>query len=95
MDGYWGGRTANVEWCEAVTHGFTYSPYIAETFNTFSNIFFVLAAINGLTRACKLRLPIAFHTTEALILLVATGSSSFHSTQVLLYAAYKMIHADT
>eukprot|EP00959_Pyramimonas_sp_CCMP1952_P421175 8822842-Pyramimonas_sp.AAC.2 len=82
MGGHWGARTANVEWCEAVTHGYAHSPYVAEMFNMLSNVFFVMAAMRGLQRARELHLPPAFHTTEALILMVAAGSAGFHATQV-------------
>jgi dihydroceramidase len=41
-DGFWGPVTSSVDWCE---RNYEYSPYIAEMFNTVSNLFYIICTI--------------------------------------------------
>ena len=40
--GYWGKPTASVDWCES---NYQHSHYIAETFNTISNLWYIISAL--------------------------------------------------
>ncbi|KZT55676.1 alkaline phytoceramidase [Calocera cornea HHB12733] len=84
--GFWGAHTSSIDWCE---DNYVNFPYIAETWNSFSNISYLFLGIHG-----------ALHTVglphrERLVLLhlgvacIGIGSFIFHATlnwyaQVLL-----------
>ncbi|KAK3094993.1 hypothetical protein FSP39_008837 [Pinctada imbricata] len=42
VDGLWGSPTATIDWCE---ENYKVTPFIAEFWNTLSNIFFIIPSI--------------------------------------------------
>jgi hypothetical protein len=88
--------TSNIEWCEAVTHAHAYSPLIAEFFNTWSNIVFIIVGFIGLRRSL-MKQPSIQHVptiskqnllahifTDMMIVIVGLGSMWFHSQRSYL-----------
>jgi len=65
----------SVVWCEFVTSSYSTSSHIAEWNNSLSNVFYLLAAVYGLTRVLHTKLPIEF--TYAEIVMGAVGSGSY------------------
>ncbi|CEL60894.1 Alkaline ceramidase 3 OS=Mus musculus GN=Acer3 PE=2 SV=1 [Rhizoctonia solani AG-1 IB] len=82
--GFWGNHTSTIDWCE---NNYVHTQFIAETYNTLSNIPFVVLAIVGAAAVLRpngeLRpLPHSgrFMLMHALLALVGTGSFVFHAT---------------
>ncbi|CAE6380953.1 unnamed protein product [Rhizoctonia solani] len=82
--GFWGNHTSTIDWCE---NNYEHTQFIAETYNTLSNIPFVVLAVVGAITVLRpngeLRpLPHArrFMLMHALLALVGTGSLVFHAT---------------
>ncbi|KAJ1304590.1 hypothetical protein OPQ81_005733 [Rhizoctonia solani] len=82
--GFWGNHTSTIDWCES---NYVHTRFIAETYNTLSNIPFVVLAVVGAVAVLRpngeLRpLPHArrFMLMHALLALVGTGSFVFHAT---------------
>jgi dihydroceramidase len=77
--GYWGNATASVDWCE---QNYQHSPYIAETFNSFTNIFYTIIALYGFLklRASSNNPPIPLQIVYFLVFVVSFGSFTFHAT---------------
>ncbi|KAL0485062.1 dihydroceramidase [Acrasis kona] len=83
---YWGKPTANINWCEP---DYVHSPYIAETFNTFSNLVYLFVAISGFLRIFR-SVPkessisridlLRFYILHLCAVAVFIGSSLFHAT---------------
>ncbi|KAJ3028003.1 UNVERIFIED_CONTAM: Alkaline ceramidase 3 [Siphonaria sp. JEL0065] len=77
-EGFWGPTTSTLDWCEenyVITH------YIAEFWNTFSNLFFIAFALYGIETlkaigAAEVRHFMAFGS----LIIVAIGSMCFHGT---------------
>jgi hypothetical protein len=67
--------------CEAVTHLYALHPCCAELVNTVTNVCAFSAAMIGLRRALTRRLPASFVFTEAVLAVVAVGSTIFHATR--------------
>ncbi|KAI9591055.1 ceramidase [Syncephalis fuscata] len=78
--GYWGKRTANIEWCE---ENYAVCKYIAEFYNTTTNGLFILLALYGIYIAQKLKLEKRFALTFLSYMVIGIGSCGFHMT--LLY----------
>jgi len=76
-EGFWGKATASIDWCE---ENFKVSPYVAEFFNTFSNLAFIALALHGIQRTRQERLPTRFTVVYAGIALIGVGSFLFHAT---------------
>lgn len=86
--GPWGEHTSTLDWCEDNYVDFA---YIAETWNSLSNIPFILLAIHGMVTTLQERLPnqARYALTHAMIAFIGIGSFMFHATlmwtaQVLL-----------
>ncbi|KNE56746.1 hypothetical protein AMAG_02526 [Allomyces macrogynus ATCC 38327] len=80
--GYWGPVTASIDWCESnyrITH------YIAEFFNSTSNLFTVVAGISLAMTARRLQLERRYALIGFFLALVGVGSFMFHGT--LLFEA--------
>ncbi|QRV94012.1 alkaline ceramidase [Ceratobasidium sp. AG-Ba] len=82
--GFWGNHTSTIDWCEG---NYVHSRFIAETYNTLSNIPFVVLAIVGaisVLRPSRLSKPLPharrFALMHALLALVGAGSFVFHAT---------------
>ncbi|CAE7108121.1 unnamed protein product [Rhizoctonia solani] len=88
--GFWGNHTATIDWCE---DNYTHTRYIAEWYNTVSNIPFIALGLYGAYYALK-EVPSAMHRWRFAaphfgIACVGLGSFIFHATlnwyaQVLL-----------
>lgn len=72
---YWDPITATIDWCEP---NYEVSPYIAEFYNTISNLSYILLGWYGLYQSWphELRFRVAFLG----LILVGFGSSAFHAT---------------
>ncbi|GLE07402.1 hypothetical protein PINS_up017564 [Pythium insidiosum] len=70
-EGYWGAPTAMIDWCEA---NYEYSPYIAEFWNTISNLLFVVLGIYGLARSMKQGFEWRFHMQFIAVIVTGIGS---------------------
>jgi len=78
--GYWGPPTATLDWCE---ENYVSSFYIAELWNTISNLSFILFTLFGVLQCWRLSLEWRYFRSYLGITLVGLGSWAFHST--LLY----------
>ncbi|CAK9136534.1 unnamed protein product [Ilex paraguariensis] len=83
LPSFWGPVTANTEWCE---QNYVYSSYIAEFYNTISNISFILLALIGLVNALRQRFEKRFSVLHISNMILAIGSMMYHATlqQVLI-----------
>ncbi|XP_065831394.1 alkaline ceramidase 3-like [Oscarella lobularis] len=79
--GLWGKTTSTLDWCE---ENYAVTIYIAEFWNTITNIAFVLPSVVALARASKDKLESRYVLSHFLLVLVGVGSWSFHGT--LLYS---------
>lgn len=75
--GYWGPRTASVDWCEP---NYVYTPYIAEFFNTLSSLAIVGSGVFGLSSYGRYSYHRRFFFPSALMVLIGLGSVAFHGT---------------
>lgn len=75
MDGYWHPVTSMIDWCES---NYTHSYYIAEFWNTISNLAYILLGSYGIykNKYAEKRFKIAFSS----LILVGIGSALFHGT---------------
>jgi len=84
--GPWGAHTSSLDWCE---DNYTHSRYIAEFWNTTSNIPFILLGIFGILSTRGLPNRTRYALAHALIAIIGTGSFIFHGT--LLWHAQVMM----
>ncbi|XP_037090179.1 alkaline ceramidase 3-like [Pollicipes pollicipes] len=80
VDGFWGQPTSTLDWCEA---NYVVSSYIAEFWNTVSNLAMILPPLYGIYEVCRQKFEIRFAICFVLLLVVGLGSWAFHMT--LLY----------
>ena len=78
--GFWGTPTSSIDWCE---RNYTVSYYIAEFWNTISNLAFIIVGVMGIIQAIRHRYEPRFVLIAIGITIVGFGSSAFHGT--LLY----------
>ncbi|KAJ1305235.1 hypothetical protein OPQ81_000264 [Rhizoctonia solani] len=88
--GFWGNHTATIDWCE---DNYTHSQYVAEWYNTVSNIPFIALGLYGAYYSLT-EIPSAMHRSRFAaphfgIACIGLGSFIFHATlnwyaQVLL-----------
>lgn len=78
--GYWGERTATIDWCEK---NYVESYYVAEMWNTLSNAVMILQGLWGMYGVLQNELEKKFMIAYSFILVVGMGSWAFHMT--LLY----------
>lgn len=86
QQGYWGKVTASIDWCES---NYVHSHYIAETFNTVSNAFYLITTFSAIWRTYRsLRSQthikqvdmMRFYILYLFGLVVCIGSFTFHAT---------------
>ena len=77
LDGYWGAVTSSIDWCE---RNYVVSYFIAEFWNTLSNVVFLLLAAWGLWQCSKYKHEPRFVFTFASVAVVALGSTAFHAS---------------
>lgn len=87
MTGYWYPVTSTIDWCE---DNYTHHYYIAEFWNTISNLAYILFGIYGLRsvrsvrsvggRSSVLSVETRFKVAFASLILVGFGSALFHGT---------------
>lgn len=77
VSSFWGPVTSTIELCE---ENYAYSSYIAEFFNTVSNIPCILLALVGLINALRERFEKRFSILHITNMILAIGSMVFHAT---------------
>lgn len=80
IDGYWGQPTSTIDWCE---ENYITTKYIAEFWNTISNLAMIIPSITGFYYAYRNNLHQRFMFCFLSITFVGFGSWNFHMT--LLY----------
>lgn len=76
-DGFWGDTTSTLDWCE---NNYELSWYIAEFYNTVTNLAMILPGLYGMYEVSKYNLEFRFFMSYLLLFLVGVGSSLFHMT---------------
>ncbi|NXF24128.1 ACER3 ceramidase, partial [Rhodinocichla rosea] len=76
-EGYWGPPTSTLEWCE---ENYAVSYYIAEFWNTVSNLIFILPPIYGAIQTYKDGLEKRYLAAYLCLTAVGLGSWCFHMT---------------
>ncbi|KAI8885255.1 alkaline ceramidase 3-like protein [Backusella circina FSU 941] len=76
-DYYWGPVTSTIDWCE---ENYTVSPYLAEFFNTITNLGFVFFSLFGIYNTLKNGFSGTFIIAYLGVMLVGFGSWCFHMT---------------
>jgi len=76
-EGWWGTPTSSIDWCE---DNYQVTDYVAEFWNTVSNLSMIVPACYGLWSVRKEALETRFHIIHCLFLLVGVGSTLFHMT---------------
>ena len=74
---FWGPVTSSIDWCEK---NYVYSPYIAEFYNTISNIPTIVLTIIGLIVALSQGFEKRFTVLHLSNMVLALGSILFHGT---------------
>jgi len=77
ISSFWGPVTSTKECCEI---NYAYSSYIAEFFNTISNIPTILLALIGLINALRQRFEKRFSVLHVSNMTLAIGSMLYHAT---------------
>lgn len=75
--GVWGVRTASIDWCET---NYEHTPWIAEFWNTLSNISMIIPPIFGIYNAITQDIERRYIVSHLFFLLVGIGSTMFHMT---------------
>jgi len=75
--GFWGSPTSSIDWCE---RNYEVSYYIAEFWNTISNLAFILVGVMGIVQAARHRYEPRFVMIGMGIMIVGCGSAAFHGT---------------
>ncbi|XP_073038141.1 alkaline ceramidase-like [Primulina eburnea] len=77
VSSFWGPVTSTHEWCEP---NYTYSSYIAEYFNTISNVPCIILAFIGLVNALRQRFEKRFTVLHISNMILSIGSMLYHAT---------------
>ncbi|KNC99655.1 uncharacterized protein SPPG_05036 [Spizellomyces punctatus DAOM BR117] len=77
LDGYWGPVTSTLDWCE---ENYIVSPYLAEYWNSTTNLVFLVWPLIGLYSCWKTGAEKRFWASFAALMCVGTGSFLFHGT---------------
>ncbi|XP_041483301.1 alkaline ceramidase 3-like [Lytechinus variegatus] len=80
LEGYWGPPTSTLDWCE---ENYVTSYYVAEWWNTLSNLFMIVLPIISSVYMWKENVEMRFIWANLGLLVVGIGSWCFHMT--LLY----------
>lgn len=81
-EGFWGAATSTIDWCEV---NYERSYYVAEYWNTVSNLLFVLVGLYGLAQSMKQGFEWRFHLQFIGIMVTGFGSAMFHGTLQHVY----------
>jgi len=73
VDGFWG--PTHTPFCE---EGYLITPYIAEFWNTLSNLWFLVAAIPGMIVCIRLGLPKRYFLINFIVFILGLGSGFYH-----------------
>ncbi|KAI7879241.1 alkaline phytoceramidase [Lichtheimia hyalospora FSU 10163] len=90
---YWGVPTSTIDWCE---ENYIVSPYIAEFFNTTTNLAFGLLALFGIWNTIANGFSKSFILAHLSVMFVGFGSWCFHMTlqyEMQLLGELPMIYA--
>lgn len=79
--GFWGPVTSVIDWCE---RNYVHTYFVAELFNTLSNVAFLAVGIAGTYRAWRAGLEARFVLFFLGVCLVGIGSMAFHATLTLV-----------
>ncbi|KAL0368595.1 UNVERIFIED_CONTAM: Alkaline ceramidase [Sesamum calycinum] len=74
---FWGPVTSTHEWCEP---NYVHSSYIAEFFNTVSNVPCIILALIGLVNSLRQRFEKRFSVLHVSNMVLAIGSMLYHAT---------------
>ena len=74
--GFWGPPTG-IDWCEP---NYAVSVYVAEFWNTVTNVAFIVLALRTLASAWRLRLPLQFRVASYALFCTGLASAFFHAT---------------
>ncbi|KAF3636690.1 hypothetical protein CQW23_13020 [Capsicum baccatum] len=77
ISGFWGPVTSTKEWCEL---NYVRSSYIAEFFNTISNVPCIILALIGLMNALRQRFEKRFSVLHMSNIILAIGSMIYHAS---------------
>lgn len=77
ISSFWGPVTSTTEWCEK---NYVYSSYIAEFYNTVSNIPCILLALIGLINALRQRFEKRFSVLHISNMILSIGSMIYHAS---------------
>ncbi|KAG6419994.1 hypothetical protein SASPL_116508 [Salvia splendens] len=77
LSSFWGPVTSTHEWCEL---NYVHSSYIAEFFNTISNVPCILLALIGLVNSLKYRFEKRFSVLHLSNMILGIGSMIYHAT---------------
>ncbi|CAM1296455.1 ACER3 (predicted) [Pycnogonum litorale] len=75
--GVWGRPTSNIDWCEL---NYEVTPYMAEFWNTVSNLCIMVPALNGAISSWTGNFDRKYTLTFLSVFLVGVGSTLFHMT---------------
>ena len=75
--GYWGPPSSTLNWCET---NYEVSHYIAEFWNTFTNLGMIITAIYGIQQSRKQGIEPRYVNSFIGLLLIGIGSWMFHMT---------------
>ncbi|PVV00360.1 hypothetical protein BB560_005264 [Smittium megazygosporum] len=94
-DYFWGERTSTLDWCE---ENYYTSRFLAEFWNTFSSIFYVLSALYLIKKCYIGKIKKSFTILYFSLAVVGLGSMAFHATLKLftqLLDELPMIYSST
>ena len=77
--GYWDPRTSTLDWCE---RNYEVSPYIAEFWNTLTNLWMIVPPLYGIWDARRQGHEPRVFACYAALLLIGVGSWMFHMTLI-------------
>lgn len=77
VEGFWGPVQSSIDWCE---RNYVVSYYVAEFYNTTSNIVLLLFGLWGIQQCRQQQLETRFWIVYAGISVIGVGSASFHGT---------------
>ena len=75
--GYWGPVTSSIDWCE---RNYLFTPFIAEFFNTISNLGMVLLGMLGMYLNWREGVGARYVVANFTLFIIGVGSAAFHGT---------------
>lgn len=76
-DGIWGTQTATLDWCE---QNYDITPYIAEFFNTTTNLIFMYLGVLGIRDCLRYEAGKVYLVAFTGYIIVGLGSMAFHAS---------------